>query len=36
MKTVGLKRLAGATPVYGAYRWMSKIAISKKIQGETS
>ena len=27
LKTVGLKRLAGANPVYGAYRWMSRIGI---------
>ena len=33
LKTVGLKRLAGATPVYGAYRWMSRIAISKRNLG---
>ena len=28
MKTVGLKRLAGSNPVYGVYRWMSRIGIA--------
>ena len=28
LKTVGPKGLAGANPVYGAYRWMSRIPLS--------
>ena len=28
LKTVGLKRLAGSNPVYGVYRWMSRIGIA--------
>lgn len=28
LKTVGPKGLAGANPVYGAYRWMSRIGIA--------
>ena len=28
LKTVGPKELAGANPVYGAHRWMSRIGIA--------
>ena len=36
LKTVGPKGLAGANPVYGAYRWMSRIGIAADHQGSRS
>ena len=36
LKTVGLKGLAGSNPVYGAYRWMSRIGIAADCKSVAS
>ena len=36
LKTVGPKGLAGANPVYGAYRWMSRIGIAADCKSVAS